>query len=258
MSKFRMFLIVMTVFAIAAPLMAQDEEMPPPMVAKNHFVTANPGQALEFEAAYKGHLEFHENNNDSWYWHTWQIANGQDFGQYIIRTGNHSWSDFDERGDFAMKDVTHYLENVSGYVKKISSNMVVAVPSISNWPEDYGIPTMVEVSVFQVNREYGRAFYSAIKKLHEAIVEKEIPFTYSWAWVANGAEGPGPSWVLAIPMKSWAEYGQNMEVALWKMVEEVYGDYERDLIRKMWSKSVAHEESFIVSYREDLSYNPPE
>jgi hypothetical protein len=98
MSKFRMFLIVMTVFAVAAPLMAQDEEMPPPMVAKNHFVTANPGQALEFEAAYKGHLEFHANNNDSWYWHTWQIANGQDFGQYIIRTGNHSWSDFEQHG----------------------------------------------------------------------------------------------------------------------------------------------------------------
>jgi len=253
-----MFLIVMTVFAIAAPLMAQDEEMPPPMVAKNHFVTVNSGQTLAFEAAYKGHLEWHANKNDTWYWHTWQVSNGQNLGQYIIRTGDHPWSDFDEHAKFSVEDSAHYVQNVSQYVKKIDSNLVVSVPSLSNWPEDYGIPTMVEVSVFQVNREYGRAFYGAIKKLHEAIVEKEIPFTYSWAWVANGAEGPGPSWVLAIPMKSWAEYGQNMEVALWKMVEEVYGDYERDLIRKMWSKSVAHEESFIVSYREDLSYNPPE
>jgi len=258
MSKFRMFLIVMTVFAIATPLVAQDEEMPPPMVAKNHFVTVNSGQALEFEAAYKGHLEFHANHNDSWYWHTWQVTNGQDFGQYIIRTGNHSWSDFDGRGDFEKQDFTHYLENVSGYVKKISSNMVVAVPSISIWPEDYGQPTMVDVTVFHVNSEYDQAFAHTIKKIHKAIVEKEIPFTYMWSYVASGGEGSGPTWVLVFAFKSWAEYGESFEPAFWKMVEEVYGDYETDLIRKLLGKSIAHQENFMAAFREDLSYNPPQ
>lgn len=257
MSKFRMTLIVLTVCAIALPLMAGDEEMPPPMVAKNHFVTVNPGQALEFEAAYKGHLEFHASKNDTWYWHTWQVTNGQAFGQYIIRTGNHTWSDFDGRGEFEQQDYAHYVENVSAYVKKVSSNLVVGVPSISNWPDDYGMPTMVEVNVFHVNSEYDRAFFLAIKKLHEAIVEKELPFTYSWSFVANGAEGPGPTWTLVFPFKSWAEYGESMQPAFWKLVEEVYGDYETDLIRKMLGKGTGSQESFIAAFRADLSYNPP-
>jgi len=258
MSKIRMLLIVMTVCAIVAPLMAEEEEAPEMVVAKNHFVTVNSGQALEFEAAYKGHLEWHANKNDTWSWHTWQIVNGQDFGQYIIRTGSHTWADWDEHADFSKEDSAHYLENVSGYVKKISSTMVVADPEISRWPEDYGMPTLVDVTVFQVNNEYNRAFYHTMEKIHKAIVEKEIPFTYSWSFVANGGEGPGPTWVLVFPFKSWTEYGDSWEPAFWKLVEEVYGDFETDLIRKMMNKAIVHQENFMAAYREDLSYNPPE
>jgi len=84
-----------------------------------------------------------------------------------------------------------------------------------------------------------------------------LPVTYSWSWVANGDEGPGPTWILVFPHRSWAEYGESWG-DLWKLVEEVYGEYEADLIRKLWSKSVAHKETFIAAYRADLSYNPPE
>jgi len=258
MNKIRMFLIVMTVCSIAIPLVAQEEEKPASMVAKNHYVTVNSGQALAFEAAYKGHLEWHANKNDTWYWHTWQIANGQNIGQYIIRTGNHTWADFDEHAEFSKEDSAHYLENVSGYVKKLSSTMVVAVPDISKWPDDYGIPTMVDVNVFQINNQYSQAFYHTMEKIHKAIVEKEMPFTYSWSFVASGSEGPGETWIMVFPFKSWAEYGASWEPAFWKMVEEVYGDYETDLIRKTMNKAIVHQENFMAAYRADLSYNPPE
>ncbi len=102
--------------------------------------------------------------------------------------------------------------------------------------------------------KHTRTFYHAIKRIHEAIVEQEMPFTYSWAWVANGGEGP--TWILAMPFSSWAEYAENMELPFWKKVEELYGDFETDMLRKMWSKSEASEESFVVSYRAGLSYNP--
>jgi len=42
------------------------------------------------------------------------------------------------------------------------------------------------------------------------------------------------------------------------MVEEVYGDYETDLIRKTMNKAIVHQENFMAAYRADLSYNPPE
>jgi hypothetical protein len=257
MKTFRMFLIVTIVCACAAPLVAQEEEKPPPMVAKNYFLTVNPGQGLGFEAAYKGHLEWHASKNDTWYWHTWQIANGKNLGQYIVRTGGHTWADFDEHAAFSAEDSAHFVENVSGYVTKISSNMVVVDPEISRWPEDYGTPTIVSVNVYQFDREYSRAAYHTIKKIHTAIVEEELPITYSWSRVANGDEGPGPTWILVFPYKSWAEYGESGG-DLWKLVEEVYGEYEADLFRKLWSKSYAHKETFIAAYREDLSYNPPE
>jgi len=88
------------------------------------------------------------------------------------------------------------------------------------------------------------------------IVEKEIPFTYSWSSVVSGGEGPAMT--LVFPYKSWTEMGVAMEVPFWKMVEEAYGDFETDMLRKMISKSVASQENFIAAYREDMSYNPPE
>lgn len=258
MKPLRMILVMMTVCAIALPLMAEEEEKAPPMVAKNHFVTVNPGQALEFEAAYKGHLEWHADKNDTWYWHTWQVVNGKNLGQYIIRTGHHTWADFDEHAEFSKEDSAHYYENVSKYVKKLSSNMVVASPDISKWPDDYGVPAMVDVNVFQVNNEYSNAFYHTMKKIHKAIVEKEIPFTYAWSFVASGGEGPGPTWVMVFPFKGWTEYGASWEPNFWKLVEEVYGDYETDLIRKLMNKAIVHQENYMAAYRADLSYNPPE
>lgn len=258
MSRFRMILIAVAVFAVAAPLMAQEEEEPPMSVAKNYLITVNPGQGLEFEAAYRGHMEWHATKNDTWYWGTWQIVNGAKLGQYIVHTGNHTWADFDEHGEFSMEDSAHFVENVSGYVKKISSSMDVDDPSISKWPDDYGIPVMVDVTVFQVSNEYSDAFYHTMKKIHEAIIDKEIPFTYGWSFVASGGEGPGPTWTLVFPFKSWADYGASWEPAFWKMVEEVHGDYETDLIRKLMNTAIVHQENFMAAYREDLSYIPPE
>jgi hypothetical protein len=256
MNRFRMFLIAIIVVAIAAPLTAQEAESPPPMVFQNFFVTVDIGQALAFEAAAKDHFEWHAIHNDTWYWHTWQIINGKHFGQYIIRTGNHTWADFDEHAAFDQQDAADFLENVAGYVTEVSSNIVVAAPDITRWPDDYGMPAMVDVTVFQVNDEYGRAFYDTMEKIHKAIVEKDVPWTYAWSWVASGGEGPGQTWVLVFPFKSWADYGASFEPAFWKMIEEVYGDFETDMIRKMMAKAIDHQENFMAAYRADLSYNP--
>ncbi len=257
MAKNRMFLAAWIVLIIAAPLMGEEAEKPPMSVAQSYFVTVNFDQALEFEAAWKGHLEWHASKNDTWYWHTWQVANGKNLGQYIVRTGDHGWADFDDHAEFDRDDTADFLKNVSQFVHKVSSVMVVSSPEISNWPADYGMPTMVDVTVFDINGGSDDAFYHMIKKLHEAIVEKDMPFHYSWSWVASGGEGSGPTWVLVFPFKSWAEYGESMEPDFWKMVEEVYGEFETNLLRKTWSKSVASYENFIAAYRADLSYNPP-
>jgi hypothetical protein len=258
MSKIRLILIALTICAVAVPLTAEEEEAPPMSVAKSHFVMVNPGQALAFEAAYKGHLEWHASNDDPWIWHTWQIVNGQNFGHYIIRTGDHTWADWDARPEFQKQDGAHFLENVSQYVKKISSTMSVTDPKLVKWADDYGMPTMVDVTVFQINNEYSDAWYHTIEKIHEATVEKEIPFNYAWSFVASGGEGPGPTWSLVFPFKSWKEYGDTWEPAFWKLVEEVHGEYETDLIRKLMNKAVVHQENFMVAFRADLSYHPPQ
>ena len=255
MRKMRPILIAMIIFAAAAPLMAQDDK-PPMMVAKSHFISVSPAQALDFEAAYTGHIQWHADMNDTWYWHTWQIVNGKNLGGYIMRTGNHQWSDWDEHAEFSEADGAHFWKNVAPFVQDISSVMLVSNLEISNWPADYGIPAMVDVTIFHLKGGYDRAFYSAAKKLHEAIVEKEMPFTYSWSSVVSG--GDGPAMVLVFPYKSWADMGADMEVPFWKMIEEVYGEFETDMLRKMFPKSVSSQENFIAAYREDMSYNPPE
>jgi len=254
MRRFSLILTVAVMLIAATPALAEEEAKP--VVATNYMISVQPSQVMAYEEAHKAHMQWHRDQNDSWSWHTWQIMTGKHMGQYIVRTSGHTWADYDAHGEFDADDGAHYMQTVAGHVQSWASQMVVSQPDISHWPEDTAFPKMVDVTVFNVKNESIRTFHHAIKKLHGAIQEKEIPFTYGWSMVASGAEGP--TMILVFPYGSWAEYGAEMETPFWKMVEEVYGDFETQMLRKMISKSVNHQENHMAMFRKDLSYEPAE
>jgi len=250
----------MTVICAAAVLIitsglagAQEAaQKPPESLAWVYFVSPAPGQGMKLEAAMKQHYTLHAKANDPWRRNVWEVVTGDHVGSYIIRTGGHTWADFDAEADIP-GDREDIATNIAPYVSSVAGAITEWDQDISRWPDDLPMPKMVEVTVYHLKPGAWRKFYMAVKKVHEAIGEKKLPFHYGWEWTASG--GHGTEITLVIPHATWADF-KGPEGSLWKAVEEVYGETEADMLRGLISKSTKSMESYIVTYRDDLSYVP--
>lgn len=250
MRKFITFAVFFCLILAALPAWAQEGE--PGTLAQEYFITAKPGHEAQFEAGYKAHTEWHR-ANDPWTWHTWEVVNGKHLGQFIARTVEHHWADFDGREKMNEADGKHFTQYVLPHVQSTSSRIVNGMPKISRWPEG-GVPPLVSVITFHVKYGADQEFVHAITQISEAIEKSNWPTTgYAWLTVVNG--GRTPTYILALPYNSWADM-KDPEKSLVAMLAEVYGDEGAGKIMGTFGKTVEYETSFIVAFRKDLSSMP--
>ena len=221
-------------------------------IAQIYHLVPIPGHEAAFEKGLRAHLDLHRRHGDTWTWTTWQVAVGEDVGSYYVHTGEHAWSDFDGMPEIP-RDEQHVWEHISPHTASMSSFMTSMADDITRWPADGPKAKMAEIVIFRLRPGMDRAFHHAIRRLHDAIVEKNLPMRYSFEWVVAGNRGP--ELILAIPRADWAAF-RPMENSFWGAVEEVYGDFEAQMLRKLLGKSVAEQKNFVIVLREDLSLMP--
>lgn len=247
------FAVVALGIGITMPAAAQVG--PPGLVAKSFTIKVEPSQVLEFEAALREHLAAGVVNRDPWAWHTWQVINGRDFGQYIVRSHGHHWRDFDARDALDALDRADFLATVAGHTKSIAATIDRLEPTISNWPADLGRPALVEVTRFELTHGGVQEFVAALAKIHSALSEKDPTRHYGWLTTVNGSDGP--TMTLAVPHANWADF-EPRQPALWTLLEEAYGEAEAQSIRATIEGCIRGTSSSILKLREDLSYEPKE
>jgi hypothetical protein len=243
--------LAVLLLASAAPAAAQQEA--PGVVAKWHLVIAKPGEALQFENSYREHLKLHAANNDPWAWNTWQIVNGQNLGQYVILSPNHTWQEFDRHEQASRMDMADLTANVLPYVQTISSTLEAVEPAISNWTEESAQPKLVEIMVFKLKYDRTRQFYEAAKKLHQAVIDHDPTRQYAWFTTVNGSDGP--KMMLAIPHENWAAMKREGP-SVWQLLEQAYGTDGAEKVRSAIESSIRSQHSYILEHRADLSYVP--
>jgi len=254
MRSLRVLAVVFLVCLVAGVVLAQNDEKPPESLAWIYHVTVKSGHEMEFEKGLAAHMNLHKEAGDPWERMVWMAVTGDEVGSYYIRSGNHTWADFDNETEIP-GDREHLMEHVMPHAASVSSAISEWARDVTRWPEDYGMPKMIELTVFHLRPGGWRPFYHAVEKIHSMIEEKDLPMNYSFNWTVSG--GSDSEMTLAVPHKSWADF-KPMEQSFWGAMEEVYGDYESDVLRKMLDKSVASSESFIVVARPDLSVMPEE
>jgi hypothetical protein len=250
MRRTGIFLVVLSLLLLALPVLAQDE---PGTLARGFFLTIKSGMGQQFEAAYKQHIAWHRQQNDTWEWHTWQYETGERLGQYLVRTPGHHWEDFDAQAEFGEADSAHFFAGAGQYVASVSSTFARILPKVSRWPEGDAIPAFVEVLTFRLRYGSGREFNYAIKKVTEAINKSDWPVHYLWLTTVSGGELG--TYILVFPHENWA--GLNPpEKSFEAMLEEAYGKQEAEEIQKVFDRTIKSERSQISVYRPDLSYIP--
>ncbi len=251
MSKFTILVITVLLAFAVTPLGAQEDHAG--LISKSYTVDVKLDSFLQFEDAYRQHLQWHGKNGDGWAWNTWQIVNGPNLGRYLLLSHGHKWADFDTDPDMRRSEWADFLTHIAPHLDNLSSSLQTFEPALSNWPIESPQPQLVEITEFDLAFDGFRDFRAAIAKIRQAVTDKDTDRHYAWFSTLNGSNGP--KMTLAVPHSSWADFEPD-ETPLWSLVSEVYGEEEAEVMRRTISTTVRRQESYIVRYREDLSFRP--
>ena len=241
-------LVILLLSLFSQNLYAQDKNL-----AKVYYVSVKPGHGADFESALKKHAEWRKQAGDPWTWYVYQVVNGQNLGDFVIRSGNHTWADLDNYEDFLAKGAVDFNKNVSPHIASIS-NAITSVDTASvNWPSNEEEANLISVTTFHLKPGHEWAFSQVVHKFDKAIKENNRKEHYAFIWNVNGGEGSRVS--LVQPYKNWAAMQEPKE-SFGGFVHRVFGPYESQKLWDDFNAAVSCSESVVVKMRTDLSVLP--
>jgi hypothetical protein len=238
---------------ICCTAFAQDKEG---TLASLEFQKVKPQMAPQYEAGRKQKATWHKQQNDPLPLLVWETMSGDDTGTYVVgRVGQH-WADLDKPPVSDEADLAEFQKVVGSYVESVVARYYEYLPKISNPVEGSNGPEkFAEILVFHVRSGKNSEFRSAIGRVYEATVKTKWPVNYEWYVLANGGEEG--TYVLSLPHKNWAGFGDNPDVKPFRdMLKEAFGQEEADSIVHRLDASIERQTSEIAKFRPDLSYLP--
>ena len=239
--------VCVSVFVLVAPVVAQEEAQ---TVGQLFFVQPKGGEVLQWEAAYKKHVDWHRSKKDTWSWPVWEIVSGERTGQYVIGTFGHPWKDLD-RGEFGAADRADAIAN-QGARGTVAVELWRSLPELSRPPE--GEPALAVAYYSHLNQGMMDDYMRAVRKINDAISKAN--------WGGGGyrsvvvASGEDPTVVRWSARSSWGDFGP-AETPFMEMMEKAYGRQEVASIMDTITRSTHCRRSEVWASRPDLSYEPP-
>ena len=225
-------------------------------LARLYFVEAKPGHEAQLETAIKEHAQWRKQAGDPWIWIVHQVVNGRNLGSFAIRSGDHSWADFDSYEEFGSKGTTEWNKNVRPHVGSISSVITSVDTTNINWPPNFEKVNLISVRTYHLKPGHELAFTQVVNKRHTAVIEhNRDEGYYAFEWNRNGSTGPAVS--LILPFKNWADMqGQQHDESFRAFMERVLGAEEAQKLSEQFNSTYHSTESLVAQVRRDLSVLP--
>ncbi len=239
--------LVLFATAIGPALLAQDAAN---NIARIYVAHVKTGMESLFEGGFKAHVEWRKQQGDPWNWSVYQVVNGENLGDYIIRSGSHTWADLDAYEDFLVKGSPHFWASVGKSVDSLDSYITATDQKTLKLPEDFSKINYIVYQHYHLSMEGVFAFQSGIQKVHEAIEKTNWPGHSAWTSTVNG--GSGPTMTLVMFHENWASM-QEPEKNFFQMLSEGLGEEEATALMGQLTSAVRSEESSVSKRRPDLS-----
>lgn len=174
--------------------------------ARSYTVKAKPGMEAQFEAALREHAQWRAANGDPWNWNVNMRETG-DLGTYGIRSGGHSWADFDAYdAGFGPKGLLHWNATVAPLVESVSSAITTTNQELSKPPPAGTAYAFVIVTTFHLRPGREMEFNRLIAEATE-IVRGELAGYWVWSSPTSGG-GAGPYISLVGFAENWADMAE--------------------------------------------------
>lgn len=224
-------------------------------VCRVYFTTPKPGEAQQYEAGRKKHMQFHRTQKDTWTWNTWEIMTGENTGTYVTSSCGHAWKDLDEwEGRMGKADTADGAVNLAPHSMGGRNGVYVYRSDMSLAAANQPPSPMTAVTVFVLHPGAAPDFVAAVRKVNEAVSKQpDWPKTSGWLQLVNGGEGP--TFVLLSARKNWADFAP-LPKSVGEALTEAFGKDASDQIQKTIRDATAQQFTETAEYREDLGYAP--
>jgi hypothetical protein len=129
---------------------------------------------------------------------------GENLGTYGIRSGGHSWADFDAYdAGFGPEGLIHWNATVAPLVASVASRITTGYPALSNPLPDGEALAFVTINTFHVRPGREADFYAAVASATEILKAHNFGGYFVWSTPVSGG-GPGPTMSLVSLYTSWA------------------------------------------------------
>lgn len=247
--------VVAAVAAVLALSLVPAPDAAAQELARVYHVTPKDGGA--FEAALSKHVKDRIEHDDPWSWTVLQVVAGKHLGDFIYRSGGHSWADFDAYDEgFGSEAGLHYDANVGPLVEHTEMWITAEDTANSRLPSDAEWPDidLIEVVTYYVEPGMEQQFNEVVGAIHEAIEATDWPVRYAWVNPVAGTKGPQKT--LALFFEDWADM-QEPETPFYEMLQEEMGEDEAQETMERLGNSFRSYESMVLRMRRDLSVPPP-
>ncbi len=242
-------IVLVAVVLTGVPAHAQEQTL-----ARSYAVTPMDGMTSQFESALKAHVSWRAENNDPWTWGVSTVEVGDALGEYRIRSGGHSWADFDAYdAEFGLAALVHWNATVAPLVQSISSTISMSDPALSI-PAPAGTPlAFVNVVVFHIRPDRQEDFNELVRSATTILQEHDYGGYSLWTSPISGG-GPGPVMSLVSLHTSWADMAEPDPTFPAIMIGELGEDGFAEWLEEI-GQTYRGTESYTLRLRPDLGIN---
>ena len=157
----------------------------------------------QFEVALRDHAKWRAENEDPWDWSVSAHETGENLGAFSIRSGGHSWADFDAYdAGFAQQGLTHWNATVAPLVESISSAITSTNDALSNGPPA-NWSSFITVTRYHLRPGREAEFNRLVAQATELVRDKIEGY---WVWSSSmTGGGPGPYMDLVSFAQNWSD-----------------------------------------------------
>jgi hypothetical protein len=187
-------------------------------------------------AKFEGHHEY------QWY----KILTGPDTGNYIARTPNHNWADFDAEHEWQKEAGEVFDNNVAPHIQNMEIRMTKEMREFNHWPESFDGYTHFQVENWYIHNGQNGKFRRGLKKIVDTLKAADYPYYWGFFSIQSGAQGNQVQIVGA--HKGWSDMSETDPSFYDVMSAELGGQEAFDAFMSEWSATFKTGSNQMVRY----------
>ena len=258
-----LFVLVLPPAAPAASAGAGAQDAAAPRtVTRWRLATVKTGHDLQWEAAFREHVDWRRSRDDTWTWHTYVLASGDRLGQYLTLSADHAWADFDAPDVPEREDAADLSSRLGPHLEALRSGFWHELVDFSRPPDDPPPFPLIQIVDYRIKPGRRAVFERNVEQFGEALDKTGFAAAYLWFVKPHGGAAartftrivPRADWASMMPAPG-AQSAPGVRTS-YDAMRATFGEAGLQAWIASFGESVEWLTSTLWRHRPDLSYVP--